>query len=123
LLAGTPAAAVAATPGPAIDIGVTEPDPDRCSAARLDLCELSTLQEGDTGRAVRQLQGLLYLKRFYRGPIDGVFDRKLAVAVATFHKATSPPRSDATERWTAVAAWKANPPSEIFGIEDWAKLR
>jgi len=93
-----------------------------CSAEYLYACESMHLREGDEGRAVTHLQGLLYLKKFYRGPIDGVFDRGLAVAVATFHKAIGPARSDATDRWGAVAAWKANPPSEEFFIGDWARL-
>ncbi len=95
----------------------------QCSADHLDACESMHLEEGDEGRAVKHLQGLLYLKKFYRGPIDGVFGRRLAVAVATFHKAIGPARSDATDRWGAVSAWRADPPSEEFFIRDWALLR
>ena len=94
-----------------------------CSAEHLDACESMHLEEGDEGRAVKQLQGLLYLKKFYRGPIDGIFGQSLAVAVATFHKAIGPARSDATDRWGAVSAWKANPPLEEFSIRDWELLR
>jgi len=93
-----------------------------CSAEHLEACESKHLEEGDEGRAVKHLQGLLYLKKFWRGPIDGVFDRKLAAAVATFHKAIGPARSDADTRWGAVAAWKDNPPSEEFSVRDWALL-
>jgi len=96
---------------------------DVCDGAHLDLCESTRLSEGDEGRAVSHLQGLLYLKKFYRGPIDGVFSRQVAVAVATFHKAIGPARSDATDRWGAVTNWKANPPSEVFSIEDWPLLK
>ena len=93
-----------------------------CSTGQVDACELMYLEQGDEGRAVKHLQGLLYLKKFYRGPIDGVFGRKLAVAVASFHKAIGPAHSDATNRWGAVPAWKANPPSEKFFVKDWALL-
>ncbi|MCB2222808.1 MAG: L,D-transpeptidase [Actinobacteria bacterium] len=96
---------------------------DECSGEFLDLCEQVRLTEGDEGRAVVHLQGLLYLKKFYRGPIDGVFDREVAVSVATFHKAIGPARSDDSNRWQAVANWKANPPSEDFSIEDWERLK
>ena len=96
---------------------------DVCDGNHLDLCELTRLSEGDEGRAVQHLQGMLYLKKFYRGPIDGVFERKTAVAVATFHKAIGPARSDATDRWGAVGNWKANPPSEVVSSVDWAPLK
>ena len=106
---------------PTVEGGVAG-DLIECSGARLDICELTSLSEGDQGRAVRHLQGLLYLKKFYRGPIDGVFGQELAVAVATFHKAIGPARSDATDRWGAVANWRANPPSETFAAADWERL-
>lgn len=95
---------------------------ERCEAPDLEVCERRTLREGDRGRAVRHLQGLLYLKRLYRGDIDGVFDRRLAIAVATFHKAIEPPRSDSSTRRQAVANWKADPPSEVFERHDWQAL-
>jgi peptidoglycan hydrolase-like protein with peptidoglycan-binding domain len=116
---GTAPAALAST-----DSLVTEAPrgQERCEGATLDVCERSGLREGTQGRAVRHLQGLLYLKRFYRGPIDGVFDREVAVAVATFHKAVEPPRSDESTLWQAVATWRANPPSEVFARDDWRRL-
>jgi len=113
----------AAAAGTATEVATGGGGVDVCSGANLYLCEMTRLTEGDEGRAVSQLQGLLYLKRFYRGEIDGVFDREVAVSVATFHKATGPARSDATDRWGAVGNWKANPPSEVFSIDDWEQLR
>jgi len=106
---------------PAVEGGAAA-DLAECSSNHIDLCELTSLSEGDEGRAVLQLQGLLYLKRFYRGPIDGIFGRELAVSVATFHKAIGPAQSDADDRWGAVANWKANPPSEVFAVKDWEQL-
>lgn len=122
-------AAAGSPHGPRIETGTTvlsgpgDVEITRCEAATLDVCEKMRLVRGDTGRAVRHLQGLLYLKRFYRGPIDGVFGAELAVAVAAFHKAIEPPRSDASTRRQAVANWRANPPSEDFEAGDWARLR
>ncbi|MBU1494587.1 MAG: L,D-transpeptidase [Actinobacteria bacterium] len=113
--------AVATANPPAIEGGAASSLAD-CREPHLELCELITLAEGAEGRAVRQLQSLLYLKKFYRGAIDGVFDREVAVSVATFHKAIGPARSDATDRRGAVANWRANPPSEVFAAGDWRRL-
>ncbi|MBU1226724.1 MAG: L,D-transpeptidase family protein [Actinobacteria bacterium] len=92
---------------------------DACDTEKSDACEQIALAEGDRGRAVRILQQTLRDHRLYRGRIDGRFDREVAVAVATFHKVTGPAHANPN---TAVAEWKAHPPSERFALADWARL-
>ncbi len=45
---------------------------------------MQTLEIGDTGPAVADLQRRLTEVWVYHGPVDGVFDRQVQQAVATF---------------------------------------
>jgi len=92
---------------------------DECLGEKTHVCERVALSQGDRGWSVRFLQSTLQEKKLYRGAIDGVFDREVAIAVATFHKVTGPAYSNPR---TAVEQWKANPPSEEMTVADWAAL-
>lgn len=92
---------------------------DRCRAEQTDFCEIVPLRSGDRGWAVEYLQRVLTDKKLYREPVDGVYDEQVAVAVATFHKVTGPGHPD---KFTAVADWRADPPSERMNIRDWDDL-
>jgi lipoprotein-anchoring transpeptidase ErfK/SrfK len=101
------------------DVAVGEAGVDECRSEETRVCELVALSEGDDGWAVRFLQRALRDRKLYRGAIDGVFDRDVAIAVATFHKVTGPAYSDPN---TAVERWQANPPSERMAVVDWDRL-
>jgi len=92
---------------------------DVCSSEETRVCELEPLSRGDRGSSVQFLQRALRHRELYRGEIDGIFDREVAIAVATFHKAIGPAYSNPN---TAVARWQANPPSERMTISDWGRL-
>lgn len=92
---------------------------DECHSEETRACERVALSEGDVGWAVRFLQRALRDRRLYRGAIDGVFSRDVAIAVATLHKVTGPAYSNPS---TAVEMWQANPPSEKMAMKDWDRL-
>lgn len=101
------------------DMAVGNTGVDECFGEETRACELVALSEGDRGWAVRFLQQTLRDRKLYRGAIDGVFDREMAIAVATFHKVTGPAFSNPG---TAVERWRANPPSERMAVNDWDRL-
>jgi hypothetical protein len=92
---------------------------DECRSGSHQHCEIVALRKGDRGTAVRYLQRTLRDHKLYRGAIDGVFDRQVAIAVATFHKATGPAYANPAR---AVEQWQAHPPSEKMALSDWSDL-
>ncbi|MCB2222809.1 MAG: L,D-transpeptidase family protein [Actinobacteria bacterium] len=92
---------------------------DECEAENRRTCEFVDLSEGDSGPEVTRLQKTLRDRALYRGPIDGVFDREVAIAVAAYHKVIGPAYADPG---TAVEQWQANPPSEALDRAEWEGL-
>lgn len=67
-----------------------------------------SLEAGDTGPDVEQLQTELTRAGFYRGVIDGEFESWTEAAVVAFHKEIGAERSSVweTEDWVSVAAYQ-----------------
>ncbi len=70
---------------------VIPPDPSPTDAQVIPAPGITrpTLQIGSQGNPVSELQALLKLLGYYEGPVDGVYQESLAVAVSVFQRAAN----------------------------------
>ncbi len=95
-------------------------DPDRAGVAfQVHTTGTPALCPGEISEAVLRLQRQLKEKKLYRAPITGIYGDATRYAVVAFHKVIGPAHDNPR---TAVAEWKADPPPEWWGEDDWAIL-
>ncbi len=89
-----------------LDLGrgsVLRREPTHCHGVRIDFPVYRSVRPGASGDLVRAAQCLLREKRRYDGPLDGVFNRKLGIAVKRYRAARGLTAHHGVSRMTWVA--------------------